>query len=315
MIEWQEKTRFFKGLSGISDSYTGFIIDQLGVLHDGKKAFDGVVPCLKELKTRKKMVVILSNSGRRAADTKEALKKTGVSPSLYSAIVTSGEMTWKGLSTQDEGFFEGLGRSCYLISRAGDTSLVDGLDIDVVDDIADAGFLLISGSDAPDKTLEDYEPVLKEAARRRIVALCANPDSVRVLGALNVMGPGTLARRYQDFGGVVHYIGKPHRPIYQECLKILQAKGVFPSETVVVGDSMSHDIIGGAAAGLDTCLIRNGLHRPAFSSVRCMQDLHKVLDNLASQYDNVHPTFIMETLKWGDPLPDRKHKKRAQARA
>ena len=76
------KTRLCKGLSDISDSYSGFIIDQWGVLHDGKTPYEGVVECLKELKSRKKHVIILSNSGKRAEENKERLKKIGIGPSL-----------------------------------------------------------------------------------------------------------------------------------------------------------------------------------------------------------------------------------------
>ncbi len=310
MMEDQGKTQFCKGLSDISDSYNGFILDQWGVLHDGHKAFDGVVECLKELKSRKKQVIILSNSGKRAEQNKELLKKTGIGPSLYNHIVTSGEMTWQGLNAQDEGFFKGLGKKCYLISRGGDTSVVEGLDIEIVEDPAEAEFLLIAGSDAPHKALEDYEPALKICVRKRLPALCANPDSKGVLGTQNIMGPGTIARRYEDFGGVVHYIGKPHKPIFQHCLKMLQEKNIYPGEVVMIGDSMSHDILGGVLSDVDTCLIRNGLHRASFHGVKSLSDLDKALSNLAVQYNNVHPKYMMASLSWGDPLPDRKHKKR-----
>ena len=47
-------TKFCQGLSDISDSYAGFIIDQWGVLHDGEHVYDGVFDCLKELQARKK---------------------------------------------------------------------------------------------------------------------------------------------------------------------------------------------------------------------------------------------------------------------
>ena len=176
-------TKICQGISDISDSYSGFIIDQWGVLHDGHKPYDGVVDCLKELKSRNKFIIILSNSGKTADANKDRLKKIGIGPSLYDVIVTSGEMTFRGLRDQNEGFFTDLGRNCYLMSRGGDRSIVDGLDIEIVDDINDADFLLISGSDAPQKSLEDYEPVLRKAAQRRLKALCANPDSQAVVGA------------------------------------------------------------------------------------------------------------------------------------
>jgi HAD superfamily hydrolase (TIGR01459 family) len=306
----QLKTRLCKGFSDISDSYAGVIIDQWGVLHDGEKPYAGVIDCLKELKSRKKYVIILSNSGKRAVENKERLKEIGIGPSLYNDIVTSGEMTWQGLSTQSEGIFRNLGKKCYVISRGGDRSIVDDLDIEVVEDVKDADFLIISGSDAPEKTIEDYEPILKTAVRKQLNALCANPDSRGVMGSRSIMGPGTIARRYQDFGGVVHYIGKPHQPIFKHCLKILQEHDIYPGQTVMIGDSMSHDILGGTLVNVDTCLVRCGLHAPSFSNVKTIIDLEKALNNLAAQYNNVHPKYMLSTLKWGDPLPDRKHKKK-----
>ena len=94
-------------------------------------------------------------------------------------------------------------------------------------------------------------------------------------------------------------------------MKMLQEKGVYPGETVMIGDSMSHDILGGALAGIDTCLIRGGLHAASFKGVSNLYDLDKALNNLAAQYNGVHPKYLLSTMKWGDPLPDRKHKKRA----
>lgn len=304
------KTQFCAGISAISDSYSGFIIDQWGVLHDGEKPYDGVIECLKELRARKKHIIILSNSGKRAAENKERLKKIGIGPTLYDQIVTSGEMTWQGINDQSEGFFVGLGKKVYLISRGGDRSIVNDLDIEVVDEPSKADFLIISGADSPEKTLEDYEPILKEAVRARLIALCANPDSRGVMGNRNIMGPGTLARRYQDFGGVVNYIGKPHQPIFKHCIKILQEKEIYPGQTIMIGDALSHDILGGQMVNIDTCLVKTGLHEASFENATTPAAVNKALTILSGQYNSVKPTYLAESLKWGDPLPDRKHKKR-----
>lgn len=289
----------------------GFIIDQYGVLHDGEKPYDGVLETLKELKQRGKYVIILSNSGKRSEENKERLRKIGIGPSLYNEILTSGEMTWQGLEKQDEGFFKNLGKKCYLISRGGDRSIVDGLDIEIVDDPKDATFLLIAGADSPEKTLQDYEPALKAAARKQLVGLCANPDSRGVMGRDFIMGPGTLAARYRDFGGVVHYIGKPHQPIFQRCIKTLQEHGIYPGQTVMIGDAMAHDILGGHLVNIDTCLVKAGLHAAAFAKAGTVKDVEKALTVLCNQYNNVRPNYLVHTIKWGNPLPDRKHKKRS----
>ncbi len=305
------KTKFCTGISDISDSYSGFIIDQWGVIHDGEKPYPGAVECLKELKARKKHIIILSNSGKRAEVNKERLKKIGIGPSLYDQIVTSGEMTWQGINEQTDGLFKNLGNKVYVISRGGDRSIVDGLDVEVVDDITEASFLIISGADSPGKTLEDYEPILKAAVRKQMTALCANPDSRGVMGKNNIMGPGTLARRYQDFGGVVHFIGKPHQPIYKHCIKIMQEKDIYPGQTIMIGDALAHDILGGNLANIDTCLTRTGVHEGSFVNAHTPASIDKALRLLSKQYNNVMPKYFVETLRWGNPLPDRKHKKRS----
>lgn len=311
MIATIEKTKFLAGISDISDSYGGFILDQWGVLHDGESAYDGVVETLKELKSRGKHVIILSNSGKRANENKERLKKVGIGPTLYTEILTSGEMTWQGLNTQDEGLFKDLGKKVYVISRGGDRSIVDGLDVEIVDDPANADFMIISGSDAPEKSIEDYEPSLKAAVRKGLTALCANPDSLGVMGGMNIMGPGTIAARYKDFGGVVHYIGKPHQPIFNECIKRLQEKEIYPGQTIMIGDSITHDILGGNTVNIDTCLVRTGLHKSAFKGAKTVADIDHALKMLSGQYNGVRPKYMVDRLKWGNPLPDRKHKKRS----
>lgn len=303
-------TKFCQGISDISDSYAGFIVDQWGVLHDGEQVYDGVIDCLKELQARKKYVIILSNSGKRAENNKKRLEDLGISRNMYNCLVTSGEVTWQGLHDQTDGYFEKIGKKCLIISRGGDRSIVEGLDIEVVDNPKDANFLLISGSDAPDKTLEDYEPILRDSARYRLKAICANPDSLGIMGSKNIMGPGTLAARYKDFGGVVEYIGKPHQYIFQHCIRILQGQDIYPGQTVMIGDTMAHDILGGSLVNIDTCLVKRGLHSNVFKNASHPAEVDKALDILVRQYNNVRPKYLVDDMIWGKALPDRKHKKR-----
>lgn len=303
-------TKFCQGISDLSDSYAAFILDQYGVLHNGEKVFDGVVDCLKELKGRKKTVIMLSNSSKRAAENRDRLERIGIPADLYTHMITSSEMVWQGLR-DDAGLFKGLGQKCYLISHGGDRSVVDGLDVTVVDDPKDADFLLLAGCDAPEKTLEDYDPILRAAAQKRLKAVCSNPEMRGLVGGMPVMGTGMLARRYQDFGGVVTYIGKPYEPIFTECIKYLRTRDIFPGQAVVIGDAMDQDISGGITAEMDTCLVAaTGLHAGNFKGLTTLQDLEKSLNNLVIAHNNVRPTYIVPKFTWGKALPDRKHKKR-----
>lgn len=301
-------TKFLQGISDISDSYTGFIIDTWGVLHNGKDVYEGAIDCLRELKARKKFILILSNTVNRNEANAKYLSEIGITPDLYSAILTSGEMTYQGLKDHSEGF-EGIGSKCFLIGGDRAREFLKSTDIEVVDKIADATFLMISGWDNIDPT-KNYDDVLREAVRRKLKAIYINPDSRALLGTAYTTGTGPVAQRYQEMAGVVHYIGKPYKPIYHHAIKILHKNNVYPGQTVMVGDTMAHDILGASLVNMDTCLVRSGMHAPAFKTVASLADVNKVLNLLISQFHQVRPTYLVDKLKWGRVLPDRKHKKR-----
>lgn len=304
-------TKFCQGISDISDGYSGFILDQWGVLHNGETAYDGVLECLKELRGRHKYIIILSNSGSREATARDFLKKTGIGPELYDRVLTSGEFMWEGIQEQNEGVFRGLGDKCFVLGDLGDDALFEGGEVELTEDLSKARFVLISGAKTPGKTLEEYEPQLREIVRRQLRTLCANPDSSALIGGDYVMGAGMIARRIQEFGGVVQYIGKPYPPIFQKCIRILQEKEIYPGQTVVIGDTMAHDIMGGAAVSLDTCLIKSGIHASIFKQAQTPAETNKLLNNLCAQYNGIRPTYLVEKFQWGKALPDRKHRKRA----
>ena len=55
--------RFVDGIGAFADRYEGFLLDQWGVIHDGRRALPEAVAALAELKRRNKRLVVLSNSG------------------------------------------------------------------------------------------------------------------------------------------------------------------------------------------------------------------------------------------------------------
>jgi len=306
------KTKFCAGVSDISDSYMGFIIDDWGTLHDGEDAFLGAVDCLKELLKRKKQIIILTNDQKRAEEKKAQLKKMGIGPSLYHHIVTPSEVIYQGFESKTKEPFDTLGEVAYVITRNDDTSVLDGTGIEVTDDIERADFVLLLGMEYPHKMLEDYEDVIRRAVQRRLKAVCANQDSKALIGTNFLTGPSLLARRYEDSGGIVHYIGKPHNYIFRQCINLLQKKDIYPSHTVMLGDTMAYDILGAHSAGIDTCLFASGLHAANFMHCTSPKEVDNTLKNLIIQYNNVMPKYLVEEMRWGNALPDRKHKKRKQ---
>ena len=136
---------FCSGLADLAARYRGFIVDQWGVLHDGGAPYPLALEALAELRAAGKRVVLLSNSGKRAAINRRRLAALGIAPDLYDGLVTSGEATWQALAERGDPVFARLGRRCLLWSRDGDRSLVEDQKLELADDVANADFLLLGG--------------------------------------------------------------------------------------------------------------------------------------------------------------------------
>ena len=247
---------FCDGLAAVTERYDAFLIDQWGVLHDGRAPYAGAVDCLRRLVDAGKAVILISNSGRRAVESEQRLNRLGIPAACYSHLVTSGEIAWRMLAAGD-GFCGALvGTRCALFASDRLSHFADGLPI-ILSRPEAADFILLTGMDDT-RPIADYERLVELGALRELPLVCANPDLARITPAGLKPGAGAIAAHYAARGGVVHYVGKPHRAIYAYCLGLLTGQSV--GRTLAVGDSLHHDIAGGAAAGVDTLLVMNGVH-------------------------------------------------------
>ena len=243
---------FCAGIAPVADRYDVFLVDQWGVLHDGRVPYAGAVDCLRRLVEAGKTVVLISNSGRRAAESEERLHRLGISAACYSHLVTSGEIAWQMLAA-GEGFCRTLtGKRCALFASDTVSRFADGLPVTMAT-LDTADFILLSGMDDSRPTV-DYERMIEAGNRRGLPLVCANPVLARITPDGLKPGAGAIAARYAARGGEVHYVGKPHREIYAHCLALAAGRALG------VGDSLHHDVAGGAAAGIDTLLVMNGVH-------------------------------------------------------
>jgi HAD superfamily hydrolase (TIGR01459 family) len=286
---------FCSGLAELASRYRSFIVDQWGVLHDGARPYADALDCLVRLRDAGKRIVLLSNSGKRTAINRARLAEIGIDEALYDALVTSGEATWRALAERTEPFFATLGRRCILWSRYGDRSAVEGLPLEVVERVEDAEFLLLAGAE-DEARLEDFSAQLEAAAGRGLPMVCANPDILAVLpdGSFG-MAPGAVAHHYEQLGGQVGYVGKPHHPIYQACLEALGSPR--HEEVLTVGDSIAHDIAGGAAMEVDTALIMSGIHSRIFNLEQGASANRAALEQLAREY-GVLPRWVLPRFRW-----------------
>lgn len=95
--------------------------------------------------------------------------------------------------------------------------------------------------------------------------MVSNPDVVRPGGSNDPM-PGLLGQHYEEQGGRVVWVGKPHPLVYQHCRAVLQRAGrpvLEGARVCCVGDSMWNDIQGAHQEGFHSVLVADGIHADA----------------------------------------------------
>lgn len=274
------------GIGDLADRFDAFLIDQFGVLRDGKGPYPGAAETLNRLKQAGKTIVILSNSGKRSAENDRRLVALGFDSHSWDWFLTSGEVAWRILAFESRGEGKGVARRCLLISRDGDTSPLDGIDIQRTERGEDADFVLLAASEGDILPLSHYEALLVPAARRNVPCLCTNPDKIMLTKDSTAFGAGRIAELYEQLGGHVRWIGKPFPDIYAAARDFLGP--IDPQRICCIGDSIEHDIVGAAGAGFASVLVTTGILETATDAQR---------QALFVEHD-VIPDFIMPKFFW-----------------
>lgn len=247
------------GFAPLAARYQGFIIDLWGVIHDGVTPYDGALDCLARLRAFGRPAVLLSNAPRRSHVAAAAMRGMGIRETLYTAVVTSGEVTHTMLRDRPDPFFAGLGNRVWHLGPERDRSVIEGLLLERMAAPERADFVLNTGPD-DDRSPTDigpYEAELQACLTAGLPMVCANPDLEVIRGGQRLICAGALAQRYEALGGTARWIGKPDPMVYEPVLQLL---GVPRERVLAVGDALRTDIAGAAAAGLDSCWVLGGIH-------------------------------------------------------
>ena len=253
------------GMAALAERYDGFILDLWGVIHDGVQPYPDAIDCLQRLQRAGKRCVLLSNAPRRAAAAEAMLQDMGITPDLYTGVLTSGEAVHLALRDRTDPWFAALGRRVWHLGPERDRNVIDGLGLDLVGAPAEANFVLNTGPDdhrAP-TSIDPFEPDLAECARHGLKMICANPDLEVIRGGVRVICAGALAARYEQLGGTVRSLGKPDPAIYHPVLAML---GTERARSLAVGDALRTDISGAQAARIDSCWVLGGIHGDALGN-------------------------------------------------
>lgn len=246
-------TQRVQGLSKIIEHFDAVATDQYGVLHDGVQAFPGAQAALEALAQRQIPLVTLTNSGKRASSNVTRLARLGFDPRTVGTVISSGELARAELARLSPG------TNVLLLTRDGETELVDGLDLRPVKvHEADAQTVVVLAGLRPETTPRDeYARMLRSLARAGARLLLVNPDKLIGHGNDVFFGPGAVAEDYANAGGNVLPLGKPARAMFEAALARLG--NPRPDRVLMIGDSPDHDIGGAKDAGMQTLLIEGGV--------------------------------------------------------
>lgn len=283
-------SKIIQSISDIISQYDVFILDQWGVMHDGKIGYSHAINCINYLKSQNKKLVIISNSSKRKKTSMNRLPVLGFNSDSFDELITSGEMIWQEISKSLDKYGSNLKKCFHMFENEdGDgEKFVNGLhNIEIVNNIEEADFIL---GCTPYKNYQpiDYIPLLNQAYEKNLVMFCANPDfeTVEKIEGKNVYCMGTIAQLYEDMGGNVVILGKPSLEIYNKATILFN--DFKKSQIIAIGDSIFHDILGANKFGIDSILITSGIHVENFSKHK---PIWKNERNKLLKY-NIEPTYI-----------------------
>ncbi|MBF0284573.1 MAG: HAD hydrolase-like protein [Magnetococcales bacterium] len=252
-------------LSEILPQVDVVLLDAFGVLNRGKEAIDGAAEGVARIRRAgKRLRVATNNASQSPATLERKFREMGFD-------FTQGEIVSSGMAVGP--FVEGSeayrGRPYYLIgtpeSREAYAPDPERLMVNLPGggrDPGEAAYLLMCSN--RDYYREHQEREVGPLLRRGIPVLLANPDLAAPDhdGGLEAVAGFTVGEWRERFAlGAdwrVEGLGKPFPPIFRLALERLGG-ALDPSRVLMVGDTLETDILGGAAMGFRTCLVRSGV--------------------------------------------------------
>ena len=207
----------------------------------------------------------------------------------YDGILSSGDAAREILSQRGA-----EGQVCYFVGATKDVDVLNGIDIEFAP-AEDADFILLTGmSNDMEETLDDYADEIALWHKHNLPLICANPDRIVQIGEQVIYCAGALAEIYENNGGDVIWLGKPHLPIYDTGFSRLQKMTNMEKPRILaIGDGFKTDIPGANAANLDVLFITGGLSETLTQESQTPEDVAAILRD----YDS-YAHYFMKHLIW-----------------
>ncbi len=249
----------WQGIEEHLDRFDLIICDLWGVMHDGISLHSSAafaIQCARKVGLK---TVFLSNAPRPREYVRQHLIQMGLEAHLTDFIVTSG-----GLA-RDEVRENFSGSKLYHMGPDSDHNTIEGLPVSLVDHPSKADVILATDLDY--SNIDDHRNLLKEAALKNTLFLCANPDRVVHVGNKLFYCAGAVADLYESMGGDVKWYGKPMPGAFTACLSEVGMPNIRKDRVLMIGDSMKTDITGACDTGIKSLLIAGGIHRNELNAI------------------------------------------------
>ena len=288
-------TRLIERLGEIAADFDVAALDQYGVLHNGAAPYSGAADAVRWLEESGKGTAVLSNSGKRSDLNRRRIERIGIRLPSAALVETSGETAFRELSSCAPLPLKTPVRLLPIATAPGDAEAwAEGCeDISIVGRLCEAAAILLMGI-PPGGASGKTQSLLEDAQKAELPLICTNPDRTSPSGDKFVLSPGVLADQFELGGGTVIWYGKPHRAVFDSVRRHFPQ---FPRRRfLMVGDSLMHDISGGASAGFATCFVRSGIHRSSFAGADTDEKILDAIGRLCSDARFPVPDYSLDAL-------------------
>lgn len=257
-------------------SKKGFLIDMDGVIYRGSQIIPGAVEFINYLVEQSiPFLFLTNNSSRTRKDIVRKLNELGFKTEVEN-VFTSALATARYLARKRP---KG---TAYVIGEGGLLNALHECDYAIVDSRPD--FVVIGEG----RTL-NFEQVEKAASLvnkgAKLIATNLDPSCPTANGGIRP-GCGAIVRLIEETTGKKAFsTGKPSPVIFREARKEIHLR---TAETVMIGDTMETDILGGVQMGYETVLVLSGGTK------------QEELDNFGYQPDRVVASLasLIEEKEW-----------------
>ncbi len=221
--------------------------DMDGVIYRGKQLIPGAKEFVKRLQENEnKFLFLTNNSEQTALDLKRKLEIMGIEGLAEENFFTSAMATAMFLNAQKKG------GTAYVVGGGGLINELYKIGYSITDHNPD--YVVVGKT----KTY-NFEMIKKsiDLINKGAKFIATNPDVIDpVEGGFEPAAGSLLAPIERATGKKPFVVGKPNAIMMTIAKKILKSHS---ENTIMIGDRMDTDIIGGLEAGMKTCLVLSGV--------------------------------------------------------